>query len=760
MPTVNVKASYAGTVHSFTLVQPGDSDKDSAVTFSQLCDALVHQLDLSISVEDLENQAESPLRIWAVDKDRNYTALIDTESLSEALQTSPSLLRLRLRAAEQPIPSMETATALTSNNTSMPTIQPPNRASTATLLRIYHHLHTHASSVVAEALDSVHDALRDHPDDAALLRDTRHRLTALFASFLHHLHSLPSDYRISRKLLGQLIDRFTAIADETDLSEDTLNVILDAIRATTACRFAVSLIRTKYAQLVPEDDAPVQVSAPEQAPALVQAPTPETVTVNNPVAPIAVVAAVPARVSLPRRPLKHYTNQFARLLQIAGPDVKAAKNKLDKSYARLVSKGVALPELTVNLCRSMEKTVFHIARFHVAETDDGDCAFEEHTIVSLGSSVSRKLTQAGFPDRYAKRAATLATTMAKDDSIVEVVVQWAKKKISQLTSPAAPFSPVSLEPRQTSRVTDPSTASGSVEPHVRSGAKGSRQSRTRSRSPSRLLQSESQTGSRLEEAESISDRLVDFRDEPYGSNVSNSFEETRSGKQENGNYRNERRERFGSQVSADEPPFGAELDPNPYDETPIEHSQSELEAGILQDRVDEGSIHSSDDTSRSQWARIEMEKDEGRGTGRSRGRRRHGASRERSPSPKPPHHGYGRGSQSYTHRGSADRRSVAERSVKGASVRSESVKSESVRSASVRMTRTTGAEGAQVQRSAGGSARQSDSIALGNTHVDSIDTNETLHSDDSDDDGAYEPIRRGRASLLANRARSGSPYPR
>lgn len=769
MPTVHIKASYAGTIHSFSLVQPGDSDEGAAVSFSQLCDALVHQLNLSISVEELENQGESSLRIWAVDKDRSYIPLVDTESLSEALQNSPSLLRLRLRPTEQPMPSMETATAPTSNNT-MPTIQPPDRASTATLLRIYHHLHTHASSVVAEALDSVHDALRDHPEDASLLRDTRHRLTALFASFLHHLHSLPSDYRISRKLLTQLITRFTTIAEEMDLSEDTLNITLDAIRATTACRFAVSLIRTKYAQLVPEDDTPVQAPTPAQEPAPVQAPTPETVTVNNPITPSA--APVPARVNLPRRPLKHYSNQFSRLLQIAGPDVKAAKHKLDKSYARLVSKGVAFPELTVNLCRSIEKYIFHVARFHVAETDDGDCAVEEHAIISLASSVSRKLTRAGFPDRYIKKAATLATAMAKDDAIVETVVQWAKKKINDLTSTAAPLSPVSVEPRQTSRVTDPSTASGSVQPHVRSGARGSRESKTRSRSPSRSSRSESQSRSRRGGADSISDRL-DFRGEPYGSNISNSIDEIRSGKQESGSYRNERRERFGSQLSADEPPFGAELDPNPYDETPIEHSHTEPDAGILQDRFDEGSVHSSDDTSRSQWARVEMENDPARKagvasrkTGRSKGRRRHGSSRrERSPSPLPPHHGYGR-TQSFSRGETGGKESVAEGSAKSGSARSASMKvgsmkNRSMRSESIRSVRSPDrVQGSQKQGSLDGSARQSDNFDVDDVREDSIDTNETLHSDDTDDDGAYEPVRRGRASMLANRARSGSPYPR
>lgn len=717
--TISVKVSYDGDVYNFSLLSPSSSDTEERLTFTQLCDALVHQLDLDVSVEDLENQGESPLRIWHVDNERNISQIVDTETLSEVLKDSPSLLRIRLRPAENSPPSMNTVTMPSSNNTSAPTLQPNDRASTATLLRIYNHVRAHASSVVAGALDSVDATLGEKPDDAALLRQARHRLTYLFASFLHHLHTLPADYRISRKLLNQLITKFTTIATDISLSDHTLQVILDAIRATCSCRFAVSLIRTKYTQLVPEDDPPAHV------------PTPETITVNDTME--ATPVSIPPHVNLPTRPLKHYLKQFSRLLQVAGPNVQAAKTTLDNYQNKLLTKGIVLPEFTVKLCRSFEKLVFHVARFHIAETDEGACAVEERAIVSFSSSVSRKLTRAGFPDRYVKKAAVLVTAMAKDDSVVETVVAWAKKKINFMIASATPVvSQASTEMRRTSRVTEASTGSESVQLRAPPKEDDNIRFRLRSRSPSRSSHTGSISRSNLD-AGSLSEHVVDLRGEPCGSNISKSVDEGRSGTHEPGTYYNERRGRLGSQMSDDEPPFGVELDPDPYAETPLSNEPGEFELGTFQEQQREHSPRSSGDTSRSQWARVEMEKGNPYGDGRwSRSRHRHGPSRrERSPSPLPPHHGYGRQSTAFVQGGASDVQQGTNGSFRSG--------------ARPTVRHIQGGYG-----SIDGSGRHDHGSML-EDDGGSIATNETLHSDDTDN-GTFEPARpSGLGRLLSSR---------
>lgn len=103
-----------------------------------------------------------------------------------------------------------------------------------TLLRIYHHLQTHASSTVTETLDNLSDTLHAHPEDAAALREARHRLTRLFSSLIHHLHTLPQDHRISKNLLNQLLTRFDRIATEVEISDAGLDAIHISIRTVTS----------------------------------------------------------------------------------------------------------------------------------------------------------------------------------------------------------------------------------------------------------------------------------------------------------------------------------------------------------------------------------------------------------------------------------------------------------------------------------------------------------------------------------------------
>lgn len=636
MSAIPVVVSYQHRRYRFTLLRSPSSTEP--LTFSLLCDALVQHLHLPYSCRRIVDSHRAPILILAaqsgtpdyqdeVERKERFVRLRGDIDLRDAIAASPSQLRLRVETV-QPSSSMDNPTPVESAVTSAPSSSTTTRASTPTLLRIFSHLQKHASSAVGDALDDLSQVLEDHPKDVAALRDARHRISRLVASFLHHLNTRPEDYRISKALHQQLVARFDEIARDIDLSDDTLIAIHDAIRATTSCRFAVSLIRDKYRELVPDD----VVETPETPPK--PQPPPSTVP------PVSTIARSDSHVHMPRRPLKHYFNHYNRLIRVASDDVKTANARLMRYQTRLDARGVELPDWTVSMCRSIERAIFHVARVHVESGPKGSLTVEPRAITSLGASVSRKLVRAGFPQKFADRAGNLAQLMAQDDAVVCTVVDWSKKRLARLAADrstrrqnVAVLAPViglsvplvpensagSGDAGRVSRVTDASGASRSGS--QRDGSSSRLSSRQRSLSSARSSSASSSTSrsssstSRSNRSTYSDDGPVRFRTSCLGSNASSKSLQHRDSMHrftpdEQLDLRNDH---VGapndSEVSedevADEPLYATELNPNPY-------AYPTNDPGVIyaeEDRNMATDSDASDDTSLSQWARVEMEKE-------------------------------------------------------------------------------------------------------------------------------------------------------
>lgn len=624
-----------------------------------------------------------------------------------------------------------------------------------TLLRIYHHLQTHASATVTETLDNLSDTLHAHPDDAAALRDARHRLTRLFSSLLHHLHTLPQDHHISKNLLNQLLARFDKIATEVHVSDPGLDAVHIAIRTVTVCKHAVRLVRAKYAQLVPDDESPLELP-------VIPVPTPH--------------------IHLPKRPLKHYITHFNRLLAVSAADVQKAQARLLRYRTRLIARGEQVPAWNVPTCRAIERAIFHVARYHVHPGEDDTLVVDPRAMKAFPSSVARKMTRAGFPEKFVQHASNLVSLMANDDDVVVAVVDWSKKRLDRLATDGSALcagghgavvsaaggrrhrrgSAGSLEAMRLSRVTDASGVSRGSSSGGGRRRDSDERSTSRSRSSSRSSsssESRRRYDSHSQSAGSSRSGRFDGRDGRSNSSRK-SFEERlddgRLGGGQDAFYPSRNgASAHGSAVSVDgEPLYTGSLGPNPFDSPPGPSGGAHRfgEDGLYQGEDPYG----SGDTSRSQWARVQMEKDMEQERERFDQLRYNSPERRsRQTSPLPSHHGYGR------------RTNVAPQS--GHNV--EGSVNGSARSGPVMFSRHL--QGARNSVDGGESSRR-ESVDFNEDaneldDGDSAATDETVRShsidgeDEDEDEGKYgygyqrEMARRD--DIWKDRQRSPSPYP-
>lgn len=130
---------------------------------------------------------------------------------------------------------------------------------------------------------------------------------------------------------------------------------------------------------------------------------------------------------MPKRPLKHYITHFNRLLAVSSAEVQATQARLLRYRTRLMARGGQFPPWNVPICRAIERAIFHVARFHVLPGEDDNPHVEERAVKAFSSSIVRKLTRAGFPEKYTDRVANLVTLMACDPHVVIAVTDWSKK---------------------------------------------------------------------------------------------------------------------------------------------------------------------------------------------------------------------------------------------------------------------------------------------------------------------------------------------
>lgn len=430
--SVSVSVAYDHEVHHFELQRAVEST--APLTFPILCDTLVQHLRLPFTSAELVDVDNAPLEMLYVGDNGHYIPLDDDQALEDALAASSGVLELHLRPPRPPSTMDHTVDNTVVNENGDPPPPPPAskpRANTTILLRIYHHLHRHASSAAADALDQLSDTLDANPRDVTAIRGNRHQVTHLFASFLHHLHTRPQDYRITKGLHRQLVQRFDEISSDIDLSPDTTEAIHDAIRAVSHCHSSVTLIRNKYTKLMPDDVPPSPNSKTSDAP-LTRASQEEDV--SNPQSQ-SKNCSRHSRFRLPRRPLKYYFTRLDRMVAASSDNVKAFYARLVRYQTHLEKKGFEFPDWSVPLCRSIERTIFRVSRVHLVGADKGDeLQIDSRAVQELGASVTRKLKRAGFPEKYAIRSGELTELMASDDGVVAAVASWSKKKLKRLAA--------------------------------------------------------------------------------------------------------------------------------------------------------------------------------------------------------------------------------------------------------------------------------------------------------------------------------------
>lgn len=217
------------------------------------------------------------------------------------------------------------------------------------------------------------------------------------------------------------------------MSPDSTEAVHDAIRAVSHCPSSVTLIRTKYTELMPEDVPPSPISKTSDAP-LTRASQEEDGSNSQSQSKN---CSRRSRFRLPRRPLKYYFTRLDRLVAASSDNVKSFYARLVRYQTHLEKKGFEFPDWSVPLCRSIERTVFRVSRAHLVEANKGDeLQINSRAVQELGGSVTRKLKRAGFPEKYAIRSGELTELMASDDGVIAAVASWSKKKLKRLAANA------------------------------------------------------------------------------------------------------------------------------------------------------------------------------------------------------------------------------------------------------------------------------------------------------------------------------------
>lgn len=386
---ISVKVSYNSALHRFTLPH--------SPTFIALCESLVRHLRLPVSALSLVKPNRAPYTLWFLDDERDYCRLFDDLSLREALRLSPYLLRLRVeKSAISSVDTAATMSAVTVVQTD-PIASPP-QFSSASLLKLLSHLRNHGATHVRDELDMLMSIIKRHEKDPPSLREVRHDLASLFSNFLAKELGPATEGRVDSDASVALQKSLRDILEGANVSRATTEQAVKAVRTVSGCRAACDLLRARYRALLTESASEKMEKVKEEE---------REKGKQNVV-----------------RPVKHYLNQFVRLMRVAGKEAQDAYEAFAVAKREAELRGEKF-EITRHLCKGIQRACFHFLRCHVTEGKEFE--IETRAIDSLAKAVPRKLRKVGYDESVLEFVHQLVETLARDPNVLRMAYGWANK---------------------------------------------------------------------------------------------------------------------------------------------------------------------------------------------------------------------------------------------------------------------------------------------------------------------------------------------
>lgn len=549
---ISVKVSYNSAAHRFTLPH--------SPTFITLCESLIQHLRLPTSAAALVKPNRPPYTLWFLDDERDYCRLFDDLSLREALRLSPYLLRLRVeKSAISSADTAATMSAVTVVQTDPPVFPP--QFSSASLLKVLSHIRNHGASHVRDELGMLINIIKRHEKDPPSLREVRHDLASLLSNFLAKELGPATEGRVETDASVALQKSLRDILEGANVSRATTEQAVKAVRTVSGCRAACDVLRARYTALLTESVGVKMERMNEEE---------REKGKQNTV-----------------RPVKHYLNQFVRLMRVAGKDAQDAYEAFAVAKREAEARGEKF-QVSRRLCKGVQRACFHFLRCHVTEGKEFE--IESRAVDSLAKAVPRKLRKVGYNEFVLQLVHKLVQALARDSNVLHMAYGWANK-------PERPMEEPKDDSKDLPEVGQESKEWGDVPAMVRQT--GKRNDRRK-----QYYKEESSSSSRSRTSESGSDDRDQYasyskylrwqrrRDDEDDTDSSKSSGSLASIREEEWNQ-SQRYPRKGGQKA------------NVI--SPMESSDERYRRNEANHAND---ARKSSDTQRSQWARIEMEKEE------------------------------------------------------------------------------------------------------------------------------------------------------
>lgn len=264
----------------------------------------------------------------------------------------------------------------------------------------------HSTAIVQAQLEAIGDILKSNKKDASRLRKARHEVASLFTPFLMEVVQ-GQDGRIPKSLYSPLQAGLVQLMQQWGVSQQTVDAIVGAVRAVCTCRLASELLKKEYAILACESKGDgSQGRKKKQKRSTGSSASKDDSRLNR------------------KLPIKHYTAKFARLLRAGGEDVRDEYYRFLQAMRHHPADEKHPFTLSRRLCRAIQKEVFHFLRCHVSVEQKVE--YEDKALRALINSVWRKLLRAGFNKKLGEDLSRLVVAMAKDEDVVETAFAWAK----------------------------------------------------------------------------------------------------------------------------------------------------------------------------------------------------------------------------------------------------------------------------------------------------------------------------------------------
>lgn len=407
-----------------------------------------------------------------MDEMKRYHMLKDNDSLARALENNPSALKLRMqyvirsredrsltgkpssrsRSRSRTAPQVGSNPGLRSRSGSRSASRSRRnsrsrssshasrrdrpsrsfssdvRASPSALIAMVSYLQKHGNVKVQSSINDLQEAVIQNSEDVAKLAEMRLELATLFSVFLNRVAETSTEV-VPERLVEETLDRFESTCEKVEIHSASIETACEALRIISECPSAVEYMRGKWKDIASDGaEEPGQATAPN--------PPHEDKPEHRP-KPEHRSKPASAPKSDRRRRLRQrrrrnafwkslepgvelYFRKFIELIDAGGERVKRNFNRLHQYSSTHNSFMIARDNIDREFCRSIEQRLIHTATKH--RRFESKYEIEHFRRISLEDTIRRKLALAGFDQHFNRHARKLLRSLLVDPEVVGLLL--------------------------------------------------------------------------------------------------------------------------------------------------------------------------------------------------------------------------------------------------------------------------------------------------------------------------------------------------